>query len=267
MGSPMSQILCLKTIVESGIVRRFCVAFVNSFKGFVMVVRQRSIAFLLFAALFAATAANSSPILHEGSANFSNVWTSPTVIATGTSGVSGAGAPEWMGGDRLDIFQFSSLQPGAVSIVFDFSLTGPLSPNAYSNGGGAIYVSFVPFSGAYYVDNGDGKVLGSHNLLAGNFNVIHNPWEAASATNRGTSSFTLNLGEGFGGNLFLALDFTYGQVSYNINSLPWAGTGGTADTSLVAAPSSVPLPAMVWMMLAAMLGMFGMHARRRREFA
>jgi len=100
-----------------------------------------------------------------------------------------------MGGDRLDIFQFSGLAPGTTSIVFDFSLTGPYSTSTYENGGGAIYYSYVPFTGTYYVDQGNGNVLGSHDLLADYFDVTYNPWETANASNRGTSSFTLNFVE------------------------------------------------------------------------
>jgi hypothetical protein len=186
-----------------------------------MSVRKLYVAVLICAASITAPAAEATPILQEAGGNFSNNWVSPTIVASGTTSVAGTGAPEWMGGDRLDIFQFSDLVPGATSIVFDFSLTGPYSPGAYENGGGDIYYSYVPFSGAYYVDQGNGKILGSQSLRAGSFNVTYNPWEAANAANRGTSSFTLNLANEFAGDLFLALDFTYGRVSYNINSLSW----------------------------------------------
>ena len=174
-----------------------------------------------------------------------------------------------MGGDRLDIFQFSVLVPGATSIVFDFSLTGPYSPGAYENGGGAIYYSYVPFSGNYYVDQGNGKILGSQDLLAGYFDVTYNPWSAANASNRGTSSFTLNLAKEFAGDLFLALDFTYGRVSYNINSLSWAtsSNGIVRMEDSVAVPVEflvavpVPLPATGWLLLA---GLVGLAANRRK---
>jgi hypothetical protein len=170
-----------------------------------------------------------------------------------------AGAPEWMGGDRLDIFQFSGLVPGATSIVFDFSLTGPYSPGTYENGGGAIYYSYAPFSGAYYVAQGDGKVHGSQDLLAGYFDVTYNPWNAANASNWGASSFTLNLAKEFAGDLFLALDFTYGRVSYNINSPSWATSDNDTPPSSLAVP--VPLPATGWLLLA---GFVGLAANRRK---
>jgi hypothetical protein len=217
-------------------------------------VRNFSVAALVCAASITVTAAESAPIfLHEAGGNFSNNWVLPTAVASGTTGVTGTGAPEWMGGDRLDIFQFSGLVPGATSIVFDFSLTGPYNPSAYENGGGAIYYSYAPFSGAYYIDQGGGKVLGSQDLLAGYFDVTHNPWVADNGSNRGTSSFTLNLAEEFAGDLFLAMDFTYGRVSYNINSPAWVTSGDDIIPDSVTA--AVPLPATGWLLLAGFLGL------------
>jgi hypothetical protein len=231
-----------------------------------MSVRKLHVAVLVCAASITSPAAKATPILYEAGGNFSNNWVSPTVVASGTTGVTGTGAPEWMGGDRLDIFQFSGLTPGATSLVFDFSLTGPSNPGAYENGGGAIYYSYVPFSGTYYVDQGNGKVLGSQDLLAGYFDVTYNPWNPANASNRGTSSFTLDLGKEFSGDLFLALDFTYGRVSYNINSPSWATSGN--GTTPVEVPEAVPvevvpvpLPATGWLLLA---GLVGLAANRRK---
>lgn len=221
-------------------------------------VRKLYIAVLVCAASITAPTAESALFLHEAGGNFSNNWVSPTIVASGTTSVAGTGAAEWMGGDRFDIFQFSGLTPGATSIVFDFSLTGPYNPSAYENGGGAILYSYVPFSGAYYVDQGNGKVLGSQDLLAGYFDVTYNPWDAANASNRGTSTFTLNLTNEFAGDLFLALDFTYGRVSYNINSLSWA----TSGTDPVRIPIvAVPLPATSWLLLA---GFLALAASRRK---
>lgn len=219
------------------------------------------VAVLVCAAAITAPTAESALILHEAGGNFSNSWVSPTVVASGTTGVAGTGAPEWSGGDRFDIFHFSGLTPGATSIVFDFSLTGPHDPGAYQNGGGTIYYSHVPFSGAYYIDQGDGRVLGSQDLLAGNFDVTYNPWDAANASNRGTSSFTLNLPKEFTGDLFLALDFTYGRVSYNINSLSWATSGNGTDPVELPVTAPVPLPATGWLLLA---GFVGLAANRRK---
>lgn len=226
-----------------------------------MSVQKLYIAVLVGAASITAPAAEATPILQEASGNFSNNWVSPTIVAIGTSGVAGTGAPEWMGGDRLDIFQFSGLVPGATSIFFDFSLIGPYSPGTYVNGGGAIYYSYVPFSGAYYVDQGNGKVLGSQDLLAGYFDVTYNPWEAANASNRGTSSFTLNFAKEFAGDLFLALDFTYGRVSYNINSLSWATSDNGTVPMEIPVEVAVPLPATSWLLL---VGLVGLAANRRK---
>jgi hypothetical protein len=225
-----------------------------------MPVRKLYVAVLACVTSITAPAAESALSLQESGGNFSNNWVSPTVVASGTTGITGSGAPEWMGGDRLDIFKFSGLLPDATSIVFDFSLTGPSNPGAYENGGGAIYYSYVPFSGNYYVDQGDGKVLGSQDLLAGYFDVTYNPWSPANASNRGTSSFTLNLAKEFAGTLFLALDFTYGRVSYNVNSLPWA-TSGT-DPSSLPDSAAIPLPATSWLLLA---GLVGLAANRRKR--
>jgi hypothetical protein len=229
-----------------------------------MSVRKFSVAMLVCAASITAPTAKSALILQEDGSNFSNNWVSPTVVASGTTGVAGTGAPEWMGGDRFDIFRFSGLAQGATSIVFDFSLTGPYSPGAYENGGGTIYYSYVPFTGAYYVDQGNGKVLGSQDLLAGYFDVTYNPWNAANGANRGTSSFTLNLAKEFAGDLFLALDFTYGRVSYNINSPSWATLGNSADPRPLPDSVAVSLPATGWLLLA---GLLGLVAANRRKLA
>jgi hypothetical protein len=227
-----------------------------------MSVRRLYVAVLVCAGSITAPAAESALILQEVGGNFSNNWVSPTVVASGTTGITGKGAPEWMGGDRLDIFRFSGLAQGATSIVFDFSLTGPYSPGAYANGGGAIYYSYVPFSGAYYVDQGNGKVLGSQDLLAAYFDVTYNPWEAANASNRGTSSFTLNLAKEFAGDLFLALDFTYGRVSYNINSPSWATYSNGTDPRSLPDSVAVSLPATGWLLLAGLLGLVGVNRRK-----
>jgi len=200
---------------------------------------------LLGAALFASPAMAAT--LHEADGSFSSDWRAPTPIPEGTTGVAGSGAPDWMGGDRFDIFHFSVMGLGATPIDFDFWLTDLDKSGGYRNGGGAIYYSFVPFSGRYYVDEGGGQVLGSENLLAGYFEVTFNPWQEASATNRGASSFTLNLGEAFRGDLFLALDFTHGRVSYSISASAW-----TSPSESAATPAPVPLPAAGWLMLAAL---------------
>lgn len=222
-----------------------------------MSLKKLSVAAVIAAAALTAVPA-AATVMQEGSGNFSDSWVSPTAVAGGAASVAGTGAPDWLGGDRIDVFHFTGLAPGAASIVFDFALTGPYDPNAYVNGGGSIYVSYVPFSGAYYVDPGVGRVLGSQDLLAGNFDVTYNPWEAPNASNRGASSFTLDLGEDFAGDLFLALDFTYGRVDYKIN-LP-AGTVSGEDTGAAA----VPLPAAGWLLVAGVAGLAGLAARRRK---
>lgn len=205
---------------------------------------------LLAGQAFAAT-------LVEGDGNFSDNWAMPTVVSGGTTTVSGSGAPQWMGGDRIDVLHFSGLKPGATSVVFDFALTAPYRSDAYANGGGSIYYSFVPFTGSYYVDQGNGSVLGSHDLLAGVFDVVYNPWDATNPASQGTSSFTLGLGDDFAGELFLALDTTYGRVSYTINAPLWA-------SDLGATTNPVPLPAAGWMLLAGLTGLCLVGARRKR---
>lgn len=222
-----------------------------------MSVRNTQAAALFSAALISAPAAAAT--LHEGAGNFSNNWTTPTVLASGTKSVTGTGAPD--GGraaDRFDVFQFSGLAPGATSVVFDFSLTGPLRPHRYAGGGGSIYYSFLPFSGAYYSNQEDGAISAAHDLFGGNFSATYDPW-AIAGSNRGASSFSLDLGDDFAGDLFLALDFTYGaQISYDIQSPSW----DTASSD--ALPSAVPLPASVLMLIAAISGV-GFVARCRKS--
>lgn len=204
-----------------------------------------------------AGSANASTLV-EGAGNFSNSWVAPTDVATGTTDVSGSGAPSWVGGDRVDVFLFSGLTPGKTSILFDFSLTGSYSDGRYQNGGGSIYYSYVPFTGDFYVEQANGNVLGSSDLLAGVFDVTYDPWTPNDSSRQGTSSFTLGLGDEFAGDLFLAMDFTYGKVSYNINSLNWSASAN--DSS----PSPVPLPASGLLLLAGFSGL-GFIARRRKR--
>lgn len=222
----------------------------------------------LFAALIVGTTAIhtspaiAAPILTETDASFSSSWTAPTAVGSGITGIAGSGSSGKTSNERFDTFQFSGLTPGATSIVFNFSLAPGYNLGNYANGGGSIYYSYVPFTGAYYVDQGNGKVLGSHNLLASNFDVTHNPWQTETNTNRGSSSYILNLGDDFTGNLYLALDFTYGnQVNYNISSPSWA-SGSTPvarqpDLAIIVPEATMPLPATVWLFLAGLLTLAG----------
>lgn len=209
--------------------------------------------------------ASTAATITEDSGNFSNDWTDPTLITTGTTGVAGTGGAEWSGGDRFDVFHFSGLRPGATSFVFDFALTAPYAPNAYANGGGSIYYSFAPFTGSYYVDQGNGSVLGSQDLLGGVFDVTYNPWNLSNPASQGTSRFTLDLDDSFAGELFLALDFTYGKVTYNITAPAWAAVDlAEGGNDLDNVPGQVPLPAGVWMLLAGLSGLGVIATRRKR---
>ncbi len=89
-----------------------------------MSAKTLGLAALFGAALMAAPVAASTLSEADVAGGFSNSWTAPTVVAGGTTEVSGSGAADWMGGDRFDIFHFSGMTPGATSVTFDFSLTG-----------------------------------------------------------------------------------------------------------------------------------------------
>lgn len=205
------------------------------------------------------TGSADASTLTEVDGDFSNSWVAPTVVASGTTDVSGAGASGWSNGDQFDVLQFSGLAPGRTSIFIDFTLTGSYRTGNYANGGGSIYYSFVPFTGSYYVTQADGKVLGSKDLLAGAFDVTYDPWKPANPLRQGTSRFTLDLGDEFAGNLFLALNFTYGKTSYNVNALNWPAS----DEGTTVSP--VPLPASGLFLLASFLGLGCFAIRRKRR--
>ena len=221
-----------------------------------MTIRKSLIAGLVGSAFLAGSA--SAATLNENDENFSGNWAMPTVVAKGNTDVSGTGAPEWQGGDRYDVFHFSGLS-GATSLVLDFTLLGNYRDGNYQNAGGSIYYSYVPFTGGYYAHKSDGTQLSGQDLLAGTFDATYDPWDRTNPTKQGTSRFELALGGDFAGDLFLALDFTYGKIGYTVSSPGW--DNAQIDTL---PPSAVPLPAAGLLLFAGFSGLALVAARRRR---
>ncbi|MFA5538565.1 MAG: VPLPA-CTERM sorting domain-containing protein [Gemmobacter sp.] len=179
------------------------------------------------ATLLALAAPLSAATLHEqdmpGGA-FSPLWSEPTEVGAGVSAVAGTGSQ-----NVFDNFLFTGLAAGAQQIVLDFLAPGPVG-DSYS-AGLTVFYKFTPFLWGW-----DGTQLGTVQLYP----------------HHSTDRLTLDLGEGFAGDLHLALNFTHGEMAYNI-ALPGSST-----------PAPVPLPAGM-LLLGTALGGLGFAARRRRK--
>lgn len=175
---------------------------------------------------------------------YSSDWSSPTLIANGTSAISGTGTA----GDT-DIFAVGGLASGAQ--VLTLSLSGADAfTDSYLNGGGSIRYSSTPF--AY---NWDG-------LNPGDFGISYDPFQAVSASNNLTASRSITLDSSFGGTLYLAMIFTYGNapLSYGID----LSSALLPGNPLVESPSAVPLPATAPLLLTALAGLLLMRRRQPR---
>ena len=216
----------------------------------------RTIFGVIFFAISVFADAAPAATLSEDGGNYSDIWAAPTVVASGTTTVTGGNA---LGADRTDVLQFSGLRPGASAITFDFAVAGNYRSGGYANGGGTLYYSFVPFTGGYYITPSSAATAAQERLYNSTFGVTYDPWDAANPASQGTSRFTLALGDSFAGSLFVALDTTYGNVSYAISGLTYPSSAPPDS------PSPMPLSAGGLFMLMGLTGLAVIGIRRRRS--
>lgn len=188
-------------------------------------------------ALFLLAAPVSAATVTE-SADFSNDWYTPSVIAGGTTAIHGTS-------DNLDVLRLDGLAAGAQSLHFTFSAAAFYSSGDYT-AGGDILTSTSPFR---YEWDYSGRT--SYQVSYNSWNV-GTPWFGETGSK--TTAFDVTLGSGFaGGSLYLAI-------------VPW--TGGKAlsyDVSYTSAPAAlaaVPVPASGLLLGGLALG--GLLLRRRR---
>lgn len=162
---------------------------------------------------------------------FSGSWSTPTAIGTGYDLITGKGRA-----NQFDNMVFTALPTGAQSLTFDFF--GPPGNRPSYAGGGSILYSTSPFRWGW-----DGTLAGVVGLFGAN----------------ATDQVVLNLGPSFGGTLYVALNFTYGNnISYAI-TVPQ----NVPPPPPPPPPSTVPLPAS-GLALAGGLGLAGLWLRRKR---
>lgn len=153
---------------------------------------------------------------------FSGDWRAPTVIAAGTELIGGKG-----GASSDDYFLFTDLPGGAQSLALDFS--APAGIGYSYSAGGVVLFDTKPF--AY-------EWAGTRSATV----------QLDYRTRR--QSVTLALPESFGGQLFLAFNFTHGEnIAYALsvpsNALIITGPDQriTSPDTVLAAPHVVPIPA------------------------
>ncbi len=170
---------------------------------------------------------------------FGAAWNTPTAVDPGVTAITGTGSQ-----NRYDTFMFG-LPSGAQTISLTF--TAPQGIGWSYAAGGSILYSTTPFRWGW-----DGTMLAS----------IHTDFYTRSR------SVDLDLGPGFGGSLWLALNFTYGSnLAYTIG-LPSNAAPVNDEGTITVGPEPdplvpVPLPAG-GLLLAASLAMLGRAGRRRQ---
>lgn len=178
-----------------------------------------ALAGLLFAAPTLAATLNEADV--PGGA-FSPSWSSPTEVGAGFDAISGTGSS-----GVFDNFVFTALPSGAQTLNFAFS--APAGHGDSYSAGGEVYYSNSAFRWGW-----DGSKAGVVQLSHA----------------KPTSSFNLSLGDNFSGLLYLAMNFTHGNLSYNI-AVPSN-----------AAISPVPLPAGLVLMGTGVVALLGLRRRR-----
>jgi len=202
------------------------------------VVTSVRVAVLAVGALLTASAlgvAAQAATLTESSVSggaFGGAWNSLTTVDAGFDAISGTGSQ-----NQFDNFVFT-LPAGHQTLSFDF--TAPSSYDHSYSAGGQILYSTTPFRWG---------------------------WDGAYAQNaiqmdyyKPKQSFTLDLADFAGGSLYLALNFTHGNLAYNVAVPGNALAGGPT-------PAPVPLPAGLVLLGTGIAALGGMAARRRRSAA
>lgn len=183
----------------------------------------------LLASALCASAAAAATLTESATAGgaFSGRWDSPTEVGSGYDLVSGTGSQ-----NVFDNFVFSALPSGAQKLSFSFAAPEQIG-HSYSAGGAVLY-SDRPFRWGW-----DGTTAKS----------VQVDYHTRSKT------FDLDLGDGFSGKLYLALNFTHGSnLAYTI------GVPSNAAPTPVA---PVPLPAGMTLIGTAAALLAGLGLRRR----
>ena len=163
---------------------------------------------------------------------FSGAWNAPTEIGAGIDTVAGTGK-----GNAFDNFVFTALPAGRQTLSFAFQAPSAGFDSSYSAGGQVLYGT-EPFRWGW-----DGTYLASGVQLGA--------WQPQQ-------TLDLELGDDFTGKLFLALNFTHGDLRYTISAPSNAAAAGPGE----AAP--VPLPAGL-LLIGSAVAALGVAGYRRRR--
>lgn len=187
------------------------------------------------AMLTAGTACAATLTEGAGSAEFSGDWKSPTMIGAGIDRISGS----WNVQNDYDILGFTALKAGAQTITLSFSPQTPIGDTdwSFSAGGSLYYQTAAPRYSAW-----EGKQFGTVNMQHWN--------------RKDDFTYSLQLGEDFGGILYLSLYGTHGSLNYNID------VPGNAVPDPQPAP--VPLPAGAALLPAGLAALAFLRRRKAR---
>lgn len=190
----------------------------------------------LAAALTGAALPAAASVLSEADAPFSRSWSQPTEIGQGADAI--LGTAEVQNGHEFIVL--TGLRAGGQTLSFTFETPDwALSSDSYSAGGQILW-STDPFRWAW-----DGTSAGAFQL------------------DRWTTERTVDviLGDDFAGPLYLGVFLTHGSdVAWNA----FAPGNAAIPTPAMPAPGVVPLPAGMWLMIAALALLVGLGRRKGR---